>query len=153
MTEVYRLVKAARAEDVVSGEGARSFGGRWNPAGWPVVYASGSRALAVLESFVHLTREARGMHFLLYEINLPGRARLRRYANMLSAHGPPALTSSQEAGRTWLEDGATLALVVPSIIVPKETNYVLNVRHPQFARLKIAEPEPFSFDERLWQSK
>ena len=41
---------------------------------------------------------------------------------------------------------------MPSGIVPQEMNYVLNVRHPQFARLTIADPEPFSLDERLWQS-
>jgi RES domain-containing protein len=45
-----------------------------------------------------------------------------------------------------------LALVVPSVILPQEANYVLNVRHPQFAQLRIAKPEPFSFDERLWRS-
>lgn len=152
MTAVYRLVKAARADDVLSGEGARRFGGRWNPRGTPVVYASESRALAVLEAFVHLTGEARGMRFLLYEITLPLRARLQRYADDVRADRPPPAAASQELGRAWLNSGATLALVVPSAIVPRDTNYVLNVLHPQFGRLKIAEPEPFSFDERLWQS-
>jgi RES domain-containing protein len=51
------------------------------------------------------------------------------------------------------DDGTALALVVPSVIVPQETNYVLNIRHAQFAQLRVAGPEPFSFDERLWQSR
>ena len=80
MTKLYRLVKAARAEDAFSGEGARLFGGRWNPPGFPVIYASQSRALAVLETLVHLALEARTMSFLLYEITLPRNARLQRYA-------------------------------------------------------------------------
>ena len=148
MTEVYRLVKAERADAALSGEGARLYGGRWNPPGCPVVYASESRALAVLEVFVHLTLEARAMRFLLYEITLPRRARLRRHREDASHHPhPPA--SRQEASRAWLDDGTALALVVPSVVVPQEANYVLNVRHTQFVRLRVAGPEPFSFDERL----
>jgi RES domain-containing protein len=152
MTEVYRLVKAARADDALSGEGARLYGGRWNPSGYPVVYASESRALAVLEVFVHLTLEARAMRFLLYEITLPRRARLRRHREDAS-HQPHPPASTQEAGRAWLDDGTALALAVPSVIVPQEMNYLLNTRHAQFAQLRVAGTEPFSFDERLWQSR
>lgn len=150
MTRVYRLVKHDRADDALSGEGAALFGGRWNPPGFPVVYASQSRALAVLETFVHLTLEARAIRFLLYEITLPPRLRRHRYERTQSTRHVPAPPCSQEAGREWLEDGTSLALVVPSVIVPQEANYVLNVRHAQFARVRVAKPEPFSFDERLW---
>jgi RES domain-containing protein len=148
VTDVYRLVRAERANEALSGEGARLYGGRWNPRGAAVVYAAESRALAVLETFVHLALEARTMRFLLYAITLPRRPRLRRYAKARLPRG-----SSQEIGRSWLEGGGTLALVVPSRIVPQESNYVLNVRHPQFAQLQIGKPEPFSFDERLWRSR
>ncbi len=146
MTEVYRLVRADRAADVLSGEGARLYGGRWNPRGASVVYASESRALAVLETFVHLTLEARAMRFLLYAIRLPKRPRLQRRHRQ----GRRLPIRSQEIGRSWLEEGESLALVVPSVIVPQETNFVLNVRHPQFSQLVLGRPEPFSFDERLW---
>ncbi len=146
MTEVFRLVRAERAGDALSGEGARLYGGRWSPAGAPVVYASESRALAVLETFVHLTLEARSMRFLLYTIALPKRPRLKRYTQRRLPRG-----SSQEVGRAWLGEGASFALVVPSVIVPQEANYVLNVRHPQFEHVQVGKPEPFSFDERLWR--
>lgn len=149
MTVVYRVVRAARAQYAISGEGARLYGGRWNPPGRAVVYASESRALAVLETFVHLTMEARTMEFLLYEITLPKRARLQR-CDKPASRRPWSVRLCQEAGRAWLEAEEVLTLVVPSVIVPREMNYVLNVRHPQFAQLKIAEPEPFSLDERLW---
>jgi RES domain-containing protein len=148
VTRVYRLVRAERAPDVLSGEGARLYGGRWNPPGVAVVYASESRALAVLEAFVHLTLEARAMSFLLYAITLPARARLQRIA---SGRRAPS-ESSQRIGRAWADDGKALALVVPSVIVPQEANYVLNVRHPQFVEIAVGRPESFSFDERLWRS-
>jgi RES domain-containing protein len=153
VTEVYRLVKAERADDALSGEGARLYGGRWNPPGYPVVYASESRALAVLEVFVHLTLEARAMRFLLYQITLPRRARLKRHGEEFASNYPHLPASGQEAGRAWLDDGTELALVVPSVVVPQEANYVLNVRHTQFVRVRVAGLEPFSFDERLWRSR
>lgn len=149
MTAVYRLVRSERATEALSGEGARLYGGRWNPPGAAVVYASESRALAVLETFVHVTLEARTMRFVLCTIELPPRARFARHDG---ERAPRPLEASQEVGRQWLLGGATLALVVPSAIVPREANYVLNVKHPQFARL-TATREPFSLDERLWRAE
>ena len=150
MTEVFRLVRAERADDALSGEGARRYGGRWNPPGAAVVYASESRALAVLETFVHLTLEARAMRFLLYSITLPSRPRLQRHG---AARRPRTLAASQEIGHAWIDAAAALGLIVPSVIVPQEANYVLNVRHPQFAHVRIGKPEAFSFDERLWRRR
>jgi len=63
--------------------------------------------------------------------------------------GSPQIT--QDAGREWLIEGNALALVVPSAIVPRETNVILNASHPQFARVQISKAEPFSLDERLWR--
>ena len=45
----YRLVRERRAADAFSGEGARHFGGRWNPKNSPTVYGSEHLSLAVLE--------------------------------------------------------------------------------------------------------
>ena len=42
---VYRIIKPAFAASALSGEGARRYGGRWNPPGITCVYAAGSRAL------------------------------------------------------------------------------------------------------------
>ncbi len=147
MTVVYRLVRRERGAEALSGEGARLYGGRWNPPGVPVVYASESRSLAVLEAFVHLTLEARSMRLELCSIELPARVRVTR----LDEDRPPrSLDVSQSVGRRWVEEAGTLALVVPSVLVPRESNYVLNAAHPQFGRLALHR-EPYSFDERLWR--
>lgn len=150
MTNVYRLVRRERAAEALSGEGARRYGGRWNPPGTAVVYAAESRALAVLETFVHITLEARALRFALLTLELPARFKAERHA----ADRPPrSLPASQEVGGQWLEGAAHLALVVPSVLVPQEKNYVLNVAHAQFAGVRVATSEPFSFDERLWSSR
>lgn len=151
MIHVYRLVRSNRTGEALTGEGARLYGGRWNPQGYPVVYASESRALAVLEAFVHLTLEARAMRFLLCTIELPRGVRLERYAPSARSRRSRAFASTQEVGRVWLDAGETLGLIVPSVLVPQETNYVLNARHPRFTSVKVEEAEPFSFDDRLWK--
>ena len=150
MTSVYRLVRRERAGEALSGEGARRYGGRWNPPGTAVVYAAESRALAVLETIVHLALEARAMRFVLVTLELPPKAKVERHS---AARPPRVLAASQDVGSAWLDGGDGLALVVPSVLVPQEKNYVLNVAHAQFAGVRVANSEPFSFDERLWGAR
>lgn len=38
---------------------------------------------------------------------------------------------------------------VPSSIVQIETNYIINPRHPDFAKISIGEASVFRFDPRL----
>jgi len=45
----------------------------------------------------------------------------------------------------------TVALRVPSVIIPEEYNYIINPAHPDFKKLRISRPEPFSFDPRMWK--
>jgi len=40
-------------------------------------------------------------------------------------------------------------LRVPSVVVPSESNYVLNPAHAAFASLSIGAPVAFPFDPRL----
>lgn len=54
MPEAWRIVKEKHAASAFSGEGAAKTGGRWNSRGVPVVYASATKALAALETLVHL---------------------------------------------------------------------------------------------------
>ena len=48
---VYRL--ASRKYPPNNSEGARTYGGRWNMAGTPAIYASTTRSLAALEVIIH----------------------------------------------------------------------------------------------------
>jgi len=145
---ISRFPASGRAFD---GEGARLYPGRWNPPGVPVVYASSSLSLAALEILVHLDiRHARRPLFT-FAVDVPPRlvetldtaALPRGWDDLL--HPEPA----QALGGAWAASGRTLALRVPSIIIPGETNAVLNPAHRAFARLAIAGPRPFSLDPRL----
>ena len=52
MPTLWRITTARFAATAFSGEGARRYGGRWNPPGCEVVYTAQSPALALLELMV-----------------------------------------------------------------------------------------------------
>ncbi|MGH8217199.1 MAG: RES family NAD+ phosphorylase [Steroidobacteraceae bacterium] len=52
----------------------------------------------------------------------------------------PAPPSARELGSRWVAESRSVVLRVPSIVVDGEFNYLLNPRHPDFARLEIGAP-------------
>ncbi len=52
MPTAWRVVRREYVDTAFPGEGARRFGGRWNPKGTPVAYLSATRSLALLEVLV-----------------------------------------------------------------------------------------------------
>ncbi len=141
---VYRLAKAAFA--ALDGEGARLFGGRWNSAGRPMIYAAASPSLAVLEVLVHLDLPLDLMpdDYRLLTIEAPDDAPRERLDQ-----SPYSAEACRAAGDDFLERGAALVLLVPSVVVPQERNALINPRHPDVSRLRLIDDEPFGFDPRL----
>jgi RES domain-containing protein len=62
---------------------------------------------------------------------------------------PPA--ALRDLGTQWAAAKETAVLTVPSVVIPAETNYLLNPAHPAFGRIRIGDPEPFAFDPRMWK--
>ena len=148
----YRLVSPRWASTAFSGEGARKYGGRWNSPGHPVVYLSESRALCALELLVHLTTpDTRCKPFLLIEVKIPTQSIecLPTSALPTDWNISPPTRDSMSIGDDWLAQNRSLALRVPSTIVPEETNLVLNVSHPQMREIEIGTERRFCFDPRL----
>jgi len=52
-------------------------------------------------------------------------------------------------GNEWARSGGSLALRVPSAVVPLEFNFLLNSRQPDFGKLRIGAPQEIAFDSRL----
>lgn len=141
---VYRLCKAVHAP--LDGEGARLWGGRWNSPGRPMIYAAASPSLAVLEVLVHLDLPAELIpdNMVLLTIDVPDDTTFDQIAIT-----PTDNHACRQAGDTFLIAGTALGLKVPSIVVPQETNLLLNVRHDDMARVMVVANEPFVFDPRL----
>jgi RES domain-containing protein len=65
-----------------------------------------------------------------------------------SRPGPDEL---QEIGDRWLASGTSLVLIVPSVLIPQETNLLVNSEHADFGLLEFGSPEPFRFDPGMWK--
>ncbi len=152
MISGWRLVKRAFASTAFDGEGARLYGGRWNSPGRPVVYLGGTPAVAALEVLAHNARPSLlNSAFVIIEARLPADAVLELDPRALPAdwNDPTDTSRTAALGDAWLESGASLALRVPSAVLPLERNLVVNVRHPRFTELEAGEARSFGFDPRL----
>jgi RES domain-containing protein len=148
----HRIVKARHARTAFSGEGARIAGGRWNPPGEAVVYASASLALAAIETFVHLGEDALHIEFVHFRIEIPDSVAIQRSRRPPPGwRAEPPEDASMRYGSTWLRRARTAVLEVPSAIVPSEMNYLLDPAHPDSRRIRVGRPLSFLFDPRMWK--
>ncbi|MDP1606425.1 MAG: RES family NAD+ phosphorylase [Rhodocyclaceae bacterium] len=151
---LWRIVKTRHAASAFDGEGARRFGGRWNPRGLPAVYLGGTLSLAALETLVHLTAADARLCFVALPLHVPDDIVITELpTTALPAHwrSEPPPPATQAIGGEWLKSGSGLLLKTPSVIIPAEANYLLNPLHPDFGRTRIGTPQPFGFDQRLWK--
>ncbi|WP_447956620.1 RES family NAD+ phosphorylase [Vreelandella sp. EE7] len=154
MSEVqaYRLVKRKYQDTAFDGEGARLYGGRWNSPGNACVYVASSESLALLEIMVHLESYRLLETYALLRLTLPAESILRVGIEDLPDNWQeaPAPAETAELGDGWLASKQSLALALPSVIVPRELNYMLNPAHPLFDQMTTtAEELPFQADSRL----
>ena len=145
----YRIVKPEYAATALSGEGARLYGGRWNPPGHRCVYAAGSRALAVLELLVHLSPQTRGMPLRLLEVEVPDSLVAPAAIPPRGWNSHPAGNEAQRHGLQWLKRALHVALRVPSVVIPQEENVLLNPLAPGFDQIRVIGESKFQLDLRL----
>ncbi|HLE46967.1 MAG TPA: RES family NAD+ phosphorylase [Candidatus Thermoplasmatota archaeon] len=135
---VWRVHDDTFAKGAWTGEGARLYGGRWNHAGVPVVYASEHAALAIVEVMAGNLREGDLKHFRLYSADVPD----------ICVTDLPAGATDRERGGKWLESGV-LGCRVPSAAAPG-TNILLNPASPDWKRVTFLQPT--RIDPRLHKS-
>ncbi len=138
----------------LSGKGAGKTGGRWNHKGAPLVYASASRALACLETVVHLgSGDPLPLNRYLVKIRIPVAPWSARVVLDPAHHAgwdaEPAGKVSMDWGTAWVQGKTALLAEVPSVIVPEEHNILINPRHPGVAKLIAAKVRKLRYDHRL----
>ncbi len=146
----WRLTQRARADTAFTGIGSKRTGGRWNPRGVAVVYASSSLALAALEILVHLEDQSVLDLYVPIPLRFPAKllAPVERLPKSWRRDPPPQAT--RDLGRAFVQKGTRVVLGVPSAVIPPESNFVLNPAHAKFEEVEIGEPLwDFTFDGRL----
>ena len=151
MGSAWRIVKSKHAAAAFDGEGARTFGGRWNSRGTALVYLAESRALALLEVLVHLHDAALLEHYVRFEVTFQGRlcARLDPAELPSDWRAQPAPVALARLGDEWVASRRSVLLRVPSVIVPEEHLVLFNPAHPDVGELAIGPAEPVRLDPRL----
>lgn len=140
--QLWRLYRQAHGPGL-DGMGGRYTAGRWHRLGTPVVYFGMGAAIVVLEKLAHLNPDA-----------LPEDLMLAQFAGELSVEDAAPrnvhdMDESRELGERWSKRKSSCVLRVPSVLVPEESNLVLNPTHEEAARLKWVDKRPFVFDGRL----
>lgn len=147
---VYNIRKEKYAHSLV----ASGVANRWNKENEFILYTASSRALAVLELTVHraaidISHSYRimVMELFLDENNIEEIRAELLIPEWTSIRSYPVL---QKIGSQWYRNGEKPVLKVPSAIIPREYNYLLNTQHPGFHdKVKLKETESFFWDKRL----
>lgn len=139
------------------GEGARLYGGRWNPVGVPCVYLSSTLSLAVLETLVHTDPDLIPPDLVAVRVDVDGLDAQEPDPDDLPGDWLTEIGNSdtQAFGAAWARSERTPLLVLPSALLPPsagaaERNILLNPSHPDARPLDVAATTPFSFDSRLF---
>ncbi len=154
MATFYRIEKERRAAEAFHGLGGLHSDGRWHRRGRPVAYASEHPALAVLEKLAWLGsfEDAVAGSFVVIAIKVPRKLIETVPVGSLPDEWAtfPHPAETQALGARWLEEARTVALEVPSAVMPSASNVLINPLHVQMRSLTVGDPEPFRWDPRLF---
>jgi len=64
-------------------------------------------------------------------------------------NAPLSPSSTKDIGTAWAVGKGSAVLSVPSAVIPRERNYLLNPNHFDFSQIRFSAAEPFRFDPRL----
>jgi RES domain-containing protein len=140
--------------DDLSGKGAEATGGRWNAKGAPVVYTSETRALACMETLVHLNASGLPLNRYLVAIEVSdlvwSAAETLDVASLPAGWEaePPGLASI-DTGTAWLMSKRSALLRAPSVIVPEEFNVLINPGHPDSRSITATKVRRWLYDPRF----
>jgi RES domain-containing protein len=151
MTILWRISKYID----LSGEGGRMGSARWHTRGKPVVYLAESPAGAMLERIVHLVdmNEEGNLPptYNLMQVSAPDELAIKQLNALAPADWKERSEFTNAIGDAWLASLETPLARVPSAIVPRTWNYLLNPEHPDAKQVQVIEAIREQFDNRLFR--
>jgi len=147
--EVFRIVHSKWANTLT----ASGYAARWNSTGLFVIYAASTCSLACLENLVHRNGFGNDSDYSLLTISFPNTIKTLDVDSKKLPIGWNNVTENghlicRAIGDSWLRNQQSAILFVPSAIIPKEQNVLINPNHPDFKKIKFTIQE-FAFDKRL----
>jgi RES domain-containing protein len=150
MPALWRLYRAQHGPGL-DGAGGTFADGRWHTRGLRVVYFGASAAIVVLERLAHTDPDLLPQDLRLAHFDFPETISGTKVEEL--APLPNDWFQDEHAtrriGDRWLRERSSCLLMVPSAILPEESDFVLNVEHPDAQSLQLIRERPFSFDARL----
>jgi hypothetical protein len=103
---------------------------------------------------VHLEGGARlPLNRYLVRLSVSSTARRKRMvfepAELVGGGAEPPGLVSMDWGTHWVVSGATMLAEVPSVIVPEESNILINPNYPGATELEVSKLRRWSYDPRL----
>lgn len=152
---IYRICRAEFASDLR----ASGVAGRWNQRGQRVLYGSATRSLAALELLAN--RSGRNLlgFFRIMVLEVDGSIAAQdtsvRMVHTTDLPSDWCLLSGynrlQNLGAEWYQRAESLVMCVPSVLIHKEYNYLINTQHPDFGeRVRLVDVENLEWDSRFF---
>ena len=148
--EVFRIARESLSKRVTASGRAN----RWNFDDQFVVYTGSSRSLSTLELIVHQNAISPAFKYKVMIISIADEENL--FTHLLQTDLPKnwrgmiAYPELQQMGGNWYHNNQSLILRVPSAVIPKEYNYIINTTHPDFNdKVSLVRTEDYFWDERL----
>lgn len=138
MIEIWRVVTAPAASQAYTGEGARLFGGRWSSCGTAMIYAAAHISTAFLEISV-LDRSFQAP-YVIVPATIPPAIKvsaIRVEQLPVDWRQQTGVETLRRLGDDWQKNMVSAVLVVPSVIVPQESLYLLNPNHNDFSLIRV----------------
>jgi RES domain-containing protein len=137
----------------LEGVGGRKFSSRWTTLGRRVVYLAESPAGALLEVLVHFDLDSEDIpgSYTLLQVSAPEEAAVSSLDPPTEAEWREVQEMTRRIGDEWLASLETPLARVPSAIMPRTWNYLLNPEHPGAKQVQIAEVIKERFDNRLFR--
>jgi len=146
---VFRITHTHYQDDL-SGQGAKTYGARWNRPGTAMLYTGERLSLCALELLVHLGWKELQRNFVALSIFIPDDASIKLLdLDKLKTGWKEDPDYTAYIGTAFLRSNEHLMMKVPSAVIPEEFNYLVNPAHPDFRKVKLRKSKPFIFDERL----
>lgn len=98
-------------------------------------------SLAILENLVHMSRQDFPTGYVVVSAVIPEDLEI---LSLAEDENPP------QGGDEWFDSQASAVLRVSSVVVPGESNFLLNPAHPDFERIVMEPARLFEFDARLF---